>query len=561
MISVASHESEPPVEVSAAIHPPETVVFKSRLPDIDLINYLPLHTYCFQRLSEFADFACLISAADGKVYSFAETHRLCRKAAAGLAKLGVRKGDVIMVLLQNSPEFIFTFMGGSMLGAAATTANPFTTPAEIYKQFEAAGAKLVVTQSVYVDKLRNEEIFPRIGEGLTVVTTDEVAPAGCTSFWEVVGAAEEMEEEAAVEADDLVALPFSSGTTGLPKGVMLTHKNLVSSIAQQVDGDNPNLHLKAGEDVVLCVLPLFHIFALNSVLLCSLRAGAATVLMPKFEMGVMLQVIERHRVSMAAVVPPLVLALAKNPEVEKYDLSSIRIILSGAAPLGKELEDALRNRVPQAILGQGYGMTEAGPVLSMCPAFAKHPTPVKSGSCGSVVRNAEMKVVDPDTGFSLGRNKSGEICIRGPQIMKGYLNDIDATSKTIDIEGWLHTGDIGYVDDDDEVFIVDRVKELIKYKGFQVPPAELESLLISHPEIVDAAVVPQKDVTAGEVPAAFVVRAINSDINEEAIKEFISKQVVFYKRLQRVYFIHSIPKSATGKILRKELRAKLASAS
>ncbi|KAG6495019.1 4-coumarate--CoA ligase 2-like [Zingiber officinale] len=561
MSSVASHESELPVEVSAAIHPSETVVFKSRLPDIDLINYLPLHTYCFQRLSEFADFDCLISAADGKVYSFAETHRLCRKAAAGLAKLGVRKGDVIMVLLQNSPEFIFTFMGGSMLGAATTTANPFSTPAEIYKQFEAAGAKLVVTQSVYVDKLRNEEIFPRIGEGLTVVTTDEVAPAGCTSFWEVVGAAEEMEEEAAVEADDLVALPFSSGTTGLPKGVMLTHKNLVSSIAQVVDGDNPNLHLKAGEDVVLCVLPLFHIFALNSVLLCSLRTGAAIVLMSKFEMGVMLQVIERHRVSMAAVVPPLVLALAKNPEVEKYDLSSIRIILSGAAPLGKELEDALRNRVPQAILGQGYGMTEAGPVLSMCPAFAKHPTPVKSGSCGSVVRNAEMKVVDPDTGFSLSRNQSGEICIRGPQIMKGYFNDIDATSKTIDIEGWLHTGDIGYVDDDDEVFIVDRVKELIKYKGFQVPPAELESLLISHPEIVDAAVVPQKDVAAGEVPAAFVVRAINSDINEEAIKEFISKQVVFYKRLQTVYFIHSIPKSATGKILRKELRAKLASAS
>lgn len=188
-----------------------------------------------------------------------------------------------------------------------------------------------------------------------MVTTDEVAPAGCTSFWEVVGAAEEMEEEEAAAAaveEELVALPFSSGTTGLPKGVMLTHKNLVSSIAQQVDGDNPNLHLKAGEDVVLCVLPLFHIFALNSVLLCALRAGAATVLMPKFEMGVMLQMIERHRVSMAAVVPPLVLALAKNPEVEKYDLSSIRIILSGAAPLGKELEDALRSRVPQAILGQ-----------------------------------------------------------------------------------------------------------------------------------------------------------------------------------------------------------------
>lgn len=157
MISVASHESEPLVDIPTAIQSPETVIFRSRLPDIDLPNYLPLHTYCFQRLSEFADFACLISAANGKVYSFAETHRLCRKAAAGLAKLGVRKGDVIMVLLQNSPEFIFTFMGASMLGAAATAANPLSTPVEIYKQLKAAGAKLVVTQSVYTDKLRNEE--------------------------------------------------------------------------------------------------------------------------------------------------------------------------------------------------------------------------------------------------------------------------------------------------------------------------------------------------------------------------------------------------------------------
>ena len=198
-------------------------------------------------------------------------------------------------------------------------------------------------------------------------------------------------------------------------------------------------------------------------------------------------------------------------------------------------------------------------MLSMCPAFAREPTPAKSGSCGTVVRNAELKVVDPDTGLSLGRNLPGEICIRGPQIMKGYLNDPVATAATIDVEGWLHTGDVGYVDDDDEVFIVDRVKELIKFKGFQVPPAELEALLIAHPSIADAAVVPQKDDAAGEVPVAFVVRAADSDIAEEAIKEFVSKQVVFYKRLHKVYFTHAIPKSASGKILRKELRAKLVS--
>lgn len=203
-------------------------------------------------------------------------------------------------------------------------------------------------------------------------------------------------------------------------------------------------------------------------------------------------------------------------------------------------------------------MTEAGPVISMCPGFAKHPTPAKSGSCGMVVRNAELKVLDQETGLSLGRNQPGEICIRGPQIMKGYLNDPAATAATIDVEGWLHTGDVGYIDDDDEVFIVDRVKELIKFKGFQVPPAELEALLLSHPSVADAAVVPQKDEVAGEVPVAFVVLSKDSNLTEEAIKEFISKQVVFYKRLQRVYFIHAIPKSPAGKILRKDLRAKVA---
>lgn len=267
--------------------------------------------------------------------------------------------------------------------------------------------------------------------------------------------------------------------TGLPKGVVLTHKSLVSCLAQQVDGDNPNIYLRR-DDVLLCVLPLFHIFSLNSVLLCGLRTGAAIYIMPKFEINVMLEGIEKHRITFAVVVPPLVLAMAKSPVVDKYDLGSIRVILSGAAPLGKELQEALRNRLPQAVFGQvcviyfdwfssnwlyfsfscihckinskicfhentslsyqtgnkrilcvdltflnlifvmqGYGMTEAGPVLSMCLAFAKNPTPTKSGSCGTVVRNAELKVVDPETGFSLSHNQRGEICIRGPQIMKG----------------------------------------------------------------------------------------------------------------------------------------------
>ncbi|CBI26520.3 unnamed protein product, partial [Vitis vinifera] len=497
-------------------------VFRSKLPEIPISNHLPLHTYCFENYSQFADRPCLIVGSTNKTYSFAETHLISRKVGAGFAHLGLKQGDVVMILLQNCAEFAFSFLGASMVGAVTTTANPFYTSAEIFKQLNASKAKIVVTQAQYVAK---------IGEGFTVITIDD-PPENCMHFSVVSEANESELPEVSINSDDPVALPFSSGTTGLPKGVVLTHKSLITSVAQQVDGENPNLHLTP-DDVVLCVLPLFHIYSLNSL-------------------------IQRYRVSVAAVVPPLVLALAKNPMVESFDLSSIRVVLSGAAPLGKELEAALRSRVPQAVLGQGYGMTEAGPVLSMCLAFAKQPFPTKSGSCGTVVRNAELKVVDPETGCSLGRNQPGEICIRGQQIMKGYLNDPEATASTIDVDGWLHTGDIGYVDDDEEVFIVDRVKELIKFKGFQVPPAELEALLVSHPSIADAAVVPQKDDVAGEVPVAFVVRSNGFELTEEAVKEFISKQVVFYKRLHKVYFVHAIPKSPSGKILRKDLRAKLA---
>ncbi|KAG2271109.1 hypothetical protein Bca52824_065664 [Brassica carinata] len=239
-------------------------------------------------------------------------------------------------------------------------------------------------------------------------------------------------------------------------------------------------------------------------MLCSLRVGATILIMPKFEITLLLEQIQRCKVTVAMVVPPIVLAMVKSSETEKYDLTSVRMIKSGAAPLGKELEDTISAKFPNARLGQGYGMTEAGPVLAMSLGFAKEPFPVKSGACGTVVRNAELKIADPDTGSSLPRNSPGEICIRGHQIMKGYLNDPVATAATIDKEGWLHTGDIGFVDDDDELFIVDRLKELIKYKGFQVAPAELESLLISHSDINDVAVVAMKEDDAGEVPVAFV---------------------------------------------------------
>ncbi|KAJ8767283.1 hypothetical protein K2173_017327 [Erythroxylum novogranatense] len=530
-------------------------IFRSKLPDIYIPNHLPLHTYCFENISQFKDNPCLIDGPTGQIYSYADVELISRKVASGLNKLGIEQGDVIMLLLQNSVEFVFAFLGASFRGAINTTANPFYTPAEIAKQATASKAKLIITQAVYAGKVKQ---FAKDND-VKLMTIDS-PPEGCLHFSELSNADENESPAVKVNPDDVVALPYSSGTTGLPKGVMLTHKGLVTSVAQQVDGENPNLYFH-DKDVILCILPLFHIYSLNSVLLCGLRVGAAILIMPKFEIISLMELIHKYKVTIAPFVPPIVLAIAKSPEVNKYNLSSIRMVISGAAPMGKDLEDTVSAKLPNAKLGQGYGMTEAGPVLSMCLAFAKETFEIKSGACGTVVRNAEMKIVDPETGASLPRNQAGEICIRGDQIMKGYLNDQEATERTIDKDRWLHTGDIGYIDDDDELFIVDRLKELIKYKGFQVAPAELEAMLIAHPNISDAAVVPMKDEAAGEVPVAFVVRSSNgSNITEDEIKQYISKQVVFYKRIYKVFFTESIPKAPSGKILRKDLRARLATA-
>ncbi|XP_057545522.1 4-coumarate--CoA ligase 1-like isoform X1 [Amaranthus tricolor] len=527
-------------------------IFKSKLPDIYIPNHIPLHTYCFENVHDHGCRPCIIDGPTGREWTYDEVEQTSKRVGAGFYhKLGLQKGQVIMLLLQNCPEFVFSFLGASFIGAISTTANPFCTPTEIEKQARASKARAILTQSAFAEKVK-----PFCEQNnIHLIIIDPSTSSNHTSYWNLLEDKNDL-PKIEIVPNDVVALPYSSGTTGLPKGVMLTHKSLVTSVAQQVDGENPNLYFN-NEDVILCVLPLFHIYSLNSVLLCGLRVGAAILIMPKFEINMLMELVQKYKVTIAPFVPPIVLAIAKNPDVDKYDLSSVRVVLSGAAPMGKDLEDAVRAKLPNAKLGQGYGMTEAGPVLAMCLAFAKEPMEVKSGSCGTVVRNAELKIVDPETGFSLPRNKPGEICIRGCQIMKGYLNDPEATFNTIDKEGWLHTGDIGFVDDDDEIFIVDRLKELIKYKGFQVAPAELEGMLINHPSIHDAAVVAMQDETAGEVPVAFVVRSNGSQITEDDVKQYVSKQVVFYKRINRVFFVDSIPKLPSGKILRKELRARL----
>ena len=324
----------------------EEFIFRSKLPDIDIPKGLPLHSYVFENFSKYPSKPCLINGANGDVYTYADVELTARRAASGLNKLGIQQGDVIMLILPSSPEFVLAFLGASHRGAITTAANPFSTPAELAKQAKASKAKLLITQACYYDKVKD---YAQQND-VKVMCVDS-APDVCLHFSELTQADDNDMPQVDIRPDDVVALPYSSGTTGLPKGVMLTHKGLITSVAQQVDGDNPNLYFHS-EDVILCVLPMFHIYALHSIMLCGLRVGAAILIMPKFEIGSLLGLIEKYKVSIAPVVPSVMVAIAKSPDLDKHDLSSLRILKSGGSPLGKELEDTVRAKFPQARLGQ-----------------------------------------------------------------------------------------------------------------------------------------------------------------------------------------------------------------
>jgi acyl-CoA synthetase (AMP-forming)/AMP-acid ligase II len=336
---------------------------------------------------------------------------------------------------------------------------------------------------------------------------------------------------------------------------MLTHRNLVANLCQMQD----IVDVIAPGDRVLGVLPFFHIYGMVVVMGGALRQGACIVSLPRFELEQVLKVMQEHRIRMANVVPPIILAMAKHPVVANYDLSNLRYLFSGAAPLGDDLASACQQRLGVAVR-QGYGLTETSPVSHYHPMTGER---VTLESVGPSAPNTECRVVDSDTGEDVQTGERGELWIRGPQVMKGYLNKPEATAACLTADGWFKTGDVAVADDEGWYRIVDRVKELIKYKGLQVAPAELEAHLLGHPAIADAAVIPVPDAEAGEVPKAFVVARV--PISAEEVMQYIADRVSPYKKVRQVEFVDTIPKSPSGKILRRLLvereRQRLASLS
>lgn len=512
------------------------MIFNGPYPRVT-IPEIPLTQFVLRRAVELADKPALIEGPTGRVITYSELAQSISSVAASLAERGFKKGDVFGILSPNIPEYAIIFHAVASLGGINTPINPLYTEQEIAHQLKDAGARSLVSGEQFLDKALESAKVAQIEEVFVFGEAEGATPFA--SLLQGDGIVPEVELN---PREDLVALPYSSGTTGLPKGVMLTHYNLVANICQM-----EGLDYFTEDDTLICVLPLFHIYGLVVILNMGLYTGATIVTMPRFELEAFLKAVRDYGVTLAHLVPPIVLALSKSPIVDNYELSKLKMIFSGAAPLDESLTRACMERLNCGIR-QGYGMTETSPVTHSSPA---DPAQVKFGSVGTAAPNTECKIVDLTTGEPLGPNKEGELCVRGPQIMKGYLNRPEATAATIDSENWLHTGDIGYADNDGHFFIVDRAKELIKYKGFQVPPAELEALLLTHPAIADAAVIPCPDEEAGEVPKAFVV--LRGAATPEEIMEFVEERVAPYKKLRFVEFTDKIPKSASGKILRRML--------
>ncbi len=522
-------------------------ILKSKHPDVTWPTDVALTTYLFEGAGDYLDRAALTDGSSGRQLTYGELIEGFKRFAGGLIERRAENGEVLAVVAPNLPEYAVVFHGTLYAGGTITTINPSYTAKEILKQLNDSKATRLVSVSFFADTLKEVAEQYELKDLILIDGTDEHRESlGATPITDYL-AAEPLAEHAEIDtANHIACLPYSSGTTGLPKGVVLSHQNLIANIAQ----GEPFAYVEEG-GVVLAVLPFFHIYGLQILMNSSLRYGVPVVTLPRFDLMEFLECVQTYKITRLYLVPPIVLALAKHPAIDDFDLSSVDLITSGAAPLSADVAHATSNRIGAEIF-QGYGMTELSPL-----SHAALRGEGKPGAVGGVVPNTECRIVDIETREDVENGEMGELLIRGPQVMQGYLNNPEATAEMLDADGWLSTGDVAYIDDAQDFYIVERSKELIKYKGFQVSPAELEGILLTHEAVGDAAVIGKPDDEAGELPMAFVTLKEGYEPSDETaadIIEFAAKDVATFKRIAEIQFLDAIPKSATGKILRKELR-------
>ncbi len=503
------------------------MIFRSPWPNIEV----PPASLCdviFGGANQYGDKPALIDGETGLTVTYRQLVENAERVAAGLAGAGLRPGQAVALALPNSIEFALAWYGTLLAGGWAIPISPLYTPSEMEFQIHDSGAKFLITVPERAAAMENtvEKLFVTGGNWNDLAECDRPAP------------------NVRVAPHDLAVLLYSSGTSGKPKGVMLTHANIVANLLQFRAAGVP-----LGDDLSVALFPLYHAAGLNAGLNAFLGVGATLVLMRRFDLEVYLALSERYRATLVGGPPPLILALTKSLAWDKYGLSAVRSAGCGAAPLGAELHEAFEQRTG-VLLGQMWGMTEAT-VISATP---NDPGKRKFGSCGYLVASCEAQVVDIVSQKPLGVGETGELWVRGPNVMKGYWNQPAATADTLLADGWMRTGDIGYVDSDGCVFLVDRLKEMIKYNALQVAPAELEDIIQSHPAVADAAVVGAPDPTVGEIPMAFVVKRQGAALEADELMQYVAARVAPYKKIRAVEFVQEIPKSPAGKILRRVLK-------
>lgn len=518
------------------------MAYRSPYPDIAVPN-INLFEQVFQNARSHPDAIAMAEGVTGRTITYGDLLSRIDRVAAGLSARGIRKGDVISIWSPNVPEWPIAFFATVRIGAIAHTSNPASTPDELAFQLKDGGVKILFTVGALAEKA--SQAIALSGQSITLYTIDDTPGLPSMTSLEVDAPVPHADID---PASDLCVLPYSSGTTGLPKGVMLTHRNIVAQLNQIESIEFVEM------PALLGVLPFFHIYGMVIILMHGFMRCATIVTMAKFEFEPFLKILQDWPITSAHVVPPIVVALGKHPAVDNYKFAQLKYVFSGAAPLGPELTDAVEKRLNIKIR-QGYGMTEASPATHYTVAGKE-----RAGTVGELLPNMEMRIIDTETGRDVATGGAGEVWVRGPNVMRGYLNNPEATAKTVDADGWLHTGDIGVVDAEGFLTVVDRLKELIKVNGLQVAPAELESVLLKHPQIADVAVIPVHDDRCGEVPKAIVVT--RDALSAEEVIEFLKARVAHYKVVRHVAFVDAIPKSPSGKILRRVLveRERFASA-
>ncbi|XP_040987007.1 4-coumarate--CoA ligase-like 6 [Juglans microcarpa x Juglans regia] len=533
---------------------PETGIYHSKHTPVELPSDPFLDVVSFLFSHKHHGVSALIDPSSGSSVSYPELYPLVESMASGLHIMGVSPGDVVLILLPNSIYYPIVFLGVLYLGAIVTTMNPLSKVLEIKKQIDDCNVCLAFTSPEKVQKLQ------ALGIPAIAVPEDvnlDSKQTAFSAFFELISGSFGLAPRPVIKQQDTAAIMYSSGTTGMSKGVVLTHGNFIAMLELFVRFEASQYEYSSVDNVFLAVLPMFHIYGLSLFVLGLLSLGSSIVVMRKFDMNEAMNVIDRYNVTHFPVVPPMLSALTrKAKDVVRSSCKSLKQVSCGAAPLtSKVIEDFIQT-LPDVDLIQGYGMTESTAVGTR--GFNTENIQNYS-SVGLLAPNMQAKVVDWSTGSFLPPGSGGELWLRGPAIMKGYLNNAEATMSTVDTDGWLHTGDIVCFDQEGYIHIFDRLKEIIKYKGFQIAPADLEAVLISHPEILDVAVTGTVDGEYGEIPVAFVVRKHGSRLSSAGVMDYVSEQVAPYKKVRKVVFTNSIPKSAAGKILRRELRILLTS--